>query len=62
MLVEGMSALGLYLGISVIAGTLGRLTLSVYGQLNPDVLGRILGLGPISQAGQPKRGSLGSRN
>lgn len=62
MLVEGRSDLGLHLGVSVDAGMLGRQVLSVYGQLNPDIWGRILGLGPISQAGQPKRGRLGSGN
>lgn len=62
MLVEGRSDLGLYLGISVDAGMLGRQVLSVYGQLNPDIWGRTLGLGPISQDGQPERGRLGSRN
>lgn len=60
MFVEGRSDLGLYLGISVGAGMLGRQVLSVYGQLNPDIWGRILGLSLISQAGQPKRGRLGS--
>lgn len=60
MLVEGRGDLGLYLGISVEAGTLGRQVLSVYGQLNPDIWGRILGLSPISQARQPRRGRLGS--
>lgn len=43
-------------------GMLGRQVLSAYGQLNPGTRGRTLGLGPISQVGQPKRGRLGSRN
>lgn len=60
MLVEATSDLDLYLGIS--AGTLSRQVLLVYGQLDPGIWDRILGLSLISQAGQPKRVRLESWN
>lgn len=41
---------------------LGGQVLSAYGQLNTGIWGRTLGFGLISQAGQPKRGRLGSQN
>lgn len=41
---------------------LERQVLSAYGQLNAGIWDRTLGFGLISQAGQPKKGRLGSQN